>query len=409
MTSLPTPSARSRTERHRKWRVAVSVSGAKEAEVRPAYTLTTDFLISAVGQLNTPSIPALPGLDSFGGKVMHTARWDWTYDYTGKRVAVVGNGASGVQVVPAIAGGAREVRVFQRTPSYVTFRGDRRVAAPVRGLLGLCPPLLWTVRQLLMDFRELTHRFTMRLDGRDGFDLGKSVAASTLRSQLPRRPDLWDALTPQYTLGSKRVLLSDDYYPALERENVHLVTGAVERVTRDGVVAADGTEYPADLVVFATGFKTTDFLAGIEITGQHGTSLRALWGSTPRALYGTAVEGMPNFAVLYGPNTNLGHNSIILMIEAQMRYVLPLVREVLAARRAHMALAITPDPRRVAQYNAELQAAIARTALADERVHSWYKNADGVVVNNWPGTVVAYQRLLARVRWADYVYEGEGS
>ncbi|KAI5302435.1 hypothetical protein KEM56_000699 [Ascosphaera pollenicola] len=391
-------------ENEAKWHVAVDVTNPKEAETKNEYILTTDYLISAVGQLNNPSTPNVPGLDEFEGKIMHTARWDWTYDYKGKKVAMVGNGASGIQVVPAIAADVKDVTVFQRTPSYIIFRGDTPVPRPIRGFMKICPPLLWALRSGMMDFRELLFGRVMH-PAKGKTNLAARLANEVMKRQLPDKPEMWDALTPRYTFGCKRVLVSDDYYPSLSRENVHLVPHAVEKVTRTGVVS-NGQEYEADMLVLATGFRSSDFMAGIKMFGKNGKSLREVWKKIPRALYGVAVEHMPNFAMLYGPNTNLGHNSIILMIEAQSRYLMPLIKEVLAARQRGETLAVLLKISRVEEYNEQLQREIAQTSMADPDCQSWYKNEDGTVINNWAGSAVAYQKLMSTVNWDDFELGG---
>ncbi|KAI5281926.1 hypothetical protein KEM54_003038, partial [Ascosphaera aggregata] len=387
-----------------KWRVAVDVNNAKDAETRREYILTADFMISAVGQLNNPSIPNVPGLEDFTGKIMHTARWDWTYDYKNKNVAVVGNGASGIQVVPAIADDVQHITVFQRTPSYIISRGNMGIPGPLRRLMKIFPPLLWALRQGSMDIKEASYHTVMR-PKTELMNIGAKAAAALLRCQLSTRPDLWEPMTPRYTFGCKRVLISDDYYPTFQRDKVELVPHAVDKITRKGVVS-DGKEYGADMIILATGFKTLDFMAGIKLYGKNGRSLqRDVWKKAPCALYGVTVGHMPNFAMLYGPNTNLGHNSIILMIEAQMGYTIPLIKEVLHARQSGQSLQILPRLERIGEYNEELQRKLAQTSMADSKCQSWYKNDEGLVINNWPGTVVEYQKLMATVKWDDFIFE----
>lgn len=335
---------------------------------------------------------------------MHTARWDWTYDYRNKKVAMVGNGASGIQVIPAIAPDVQDVTVFQRTPSYIVYRGDTNVAAPLRGLMKICPPFLWAIRGWMMDFRELCFDRLMR-PAKGKTNLAAKFANSVMRRQLPDKPELWDALTPKYTFGCKRVLVSDDYFPSFNRDNVHLVPNAVEKITRTGVVS-QGKEYEADMLILATGFKSSDFMAGINMYGKNGKSLKEVWKKAPRALYGTAVEHMPNFSMLYGPNTNLGHNSIVIMIEAQTRYLMPMIKEVLAARQRGETLQVLPKHNRVEEFNEQLQRDISETSMADPNCQSWYKNEEGTVINNWSGTAVSYQRLMSTLQWDDYELAG---
>lgn len=235
-----------------------------------------------------------------------------------------------------------------------------------------------------------------------------------IRSEMKDRPDLWSVLTPAYPPGCKRLLISDDYYKTLCLPNVRLETRSIQRVTRDGIQVSateDLTveELGVDLIIYATGFQTKDFLHPIKIYGLGGRSTEDIWKSGTRALYGVSVESLPNFAMMYGPNTNLGHNSIILMIEAQARYIMKHVEQVIEARRNHQTLSITPNPTKIESWNKKLQKELATTSFADVRCTSWYKTDDGLVTNNWSSTVVDYQKLLSKLDWSDYSLEGKTS
>ena len=235
----------------------------------------------------------------------------------------------------------------------------------------------------------------------------ENEAKKHMRKQLPDRPDLWEKLTPDYPVGCKRILLTDDYYPTLLRDNVTLETGAINRITENGIVV-NGEERQFDLIILATGFRTVEFMHPIKIYGANGTPLSEVWEKGARALYGVTVESLPNFGMLYGPNTNLGHNSIILMIEAQARYILTLIDAVLRARQAGGSLAITPRKQLLEEFNHQVQTELAHSSFAHPNCRSWYKNEDGLVTNNWSRNVVDYQKLLSKVRWDDFDYEGTG-
>jgi len=244
-----------------------------------------------------------------------------------------------------------------------------------------------------------------------------------MHDALPGREDMWKALTPDYNPGCKRILISDDYYPTLALPQVSLETRSIDHITSDGIALKDTAEtLPFDLIVLATGFRTLQFMHPISITGQSGRSLNDVWSSGARAYNGVCVPSLPNFGMLYGPNTNLGHNSIILMIEAQSRYICGMVAAVLEARMRDgehgsnavdekngsgppvaRGLALVPKPAAVDAYNAKLQKTLAASAFADPACNSWYKDpTSGLITNNWSGTVVEYQELLSKIEWADF-------
>lgn len=260
---------------------------------------------------------------------------------------------------------------------------------------------------MVMDFREAFFSAVTNPDSRTS-GLIRDASQAMMKRQLSNKPELLEKLTPNYPPGCKRVILSDDYYPALARDNVSLETGHIDRITEKGVVV-DGVEHDFDLLVCATGFRTVEFMHPIKIYGKNGRPLSEVWSHGARALYGVAVESMPNFGMLYGPNTNLGHNSIVLMVEAQMRYLLRLIEAVLRARAAQgSSLAVVPKKERVDAFNEELQRALSSTSFAHPNCNSWYKTDEGLITNNWSGNVVDYQKLLSKVKWDDFEIEGSG-
>jgi hypothetical protein len=223
-----------------------------------------------------------------------------------------------------------------------------------------------------------------------------------MKQAIPNRPDLWQKLTPDYNPGCKRVIISDDYYPAVANPKTTLETNKIRRITNTGIEMEDGTHHEHDLIVLATGFRTVEFLYPIKVTGTNSRSLSNIWSAGATALYGVTVHSLPNFGMFYGPNTNLGHNSIILMIEAQSRYLNALVSAVLDARSRGERIGLMPKKDKTDAFNDEIQEILMNSSFADPKCGSWYKNKDGKITNNWSGTVVDYQKMLSKVDWEDF-------
>ncbi|KAK4624563.1 FAD-binding monooxygenase ktnD [Fulvia fulva] len=401
-------------ESEKKWRVNVkTASGSKEAEYNPEYEIKTDFLVSAVGQLNVPQWPEIEGIEKFEGKKMHSARWDWSHDVTGKKIALVGNGCTAVQILPELAKVADHVTVFQRTPNWVVPRADAPVSATWRNIYKYVPGVMARKRAALMDFREWTHGFVADANS-DTSKLFAQMSKQMLEEQLPNRPDLHEKLTPKYQLGCKRIIISDDYFPAIGQDNVTLETRPISSIDGHAVKVHDPNGYPVparedyDLLVCATGFKTVDFMHPIKLTGKNNLPIGEVWKDGAQAFYGITVSEMPNFAMLYGPNTNLGHNSIILMIEAQSRYINGLISPVLDARKNGRAISITPRNEPMEAYNAMIQKELQNSTFNDPNCQSWYKNEKGIITNNWSRTVVEYQKMVEDVKFEEYTVEGDG-
>ena len=339
--------------------------------------LTADVVVAAPGGLSEPSVPAIEGLSEFEGHVFHTARWDHDSDLAGKRVAVVGTGASAIQAVPELAQIAEHVTVFQRTPPWIVPHRDRPVSKAERWLYRRFPPLQRLVRAGVYWSRELlvpalVHRpRLMRIPER--------VARRHMEAQVPD-PELRARLTPDYTLGCKRILPSSRWYPTLGAANVSLELGALERVRPQGVVTPGGELREVDAIVFATGFQVTEMPFGDLVHRADGTALADLWQGSPQAYRGTAAAGFPNMFWLVGPNTGLGHNSIVFMIEAQLAYVIDALRTM----DAHGIDRI--EIRQDAQdaYNARLQSRMAGTVWNSGGCQSWYIDRNGRNSTVWP-------------------------
>jgi len=361
----------------RRWRVETSGG-----------TWTADVLVAATGPLSEPKLPALPGLDGFQGTVFHSARWDHGQDLTGRQVAVVGTGASSVQFVPEIQPLVGRLRVFQRTAPWVLPRRDRPLTGAERWLFRTVPATQRLARSSIYWAREaitagFLHPRAMRLPQR--------LALRHLRRAVPD-PTLRALLTPDYTLGCKRVLLSNDYLPALTRPNVELVTAAIREVRPHGILTDDGVEHPADTIIFGTGFHATDPPVGELVRGRDGRTLAEAWQGSPKAFLGTTVAGFPNLFLLLGPNTGGGSTSVVLMIEAQVEYLL----RVLAFMRAAGVAAVEPRPEAQQAYVAEVDARMRPTVWSSGGCASWYMDRTGRVSAIWPGFATAYRRRTRR-------------
>lgn len=353
-----------------------------------------DVLVSGLGQLSRPLIPQLPGLEDFKGRSFHSARWDHGYGLEGRSVAVIGTGASAVQFIPRIAPLTRQLFVFQRSANWLIPRGDYAYSDMQKRLFQHVPGLQRLYRGFL--FLRLEINFPMLQQDTWVHRFTRQLALRHLESQVPD-PSLRQRLTPDYPVGCKRILIADDYYPALQRPNVELVTERIERVVPEGIVTADGRTRAVDTLIWGTGFETTSIVGPVRVEGRGGVSLGEAWKEGAQAHLGLAVSGFPNFFMLYGPNTNLGHHSILFMVECQSRYILRCCQEL--AQRRLRSLEVRPEA--MARSNAELQARLARSVWVTGCT-SWYKNESGKVTNNWGGTLVDYWRATREPRFEEY-------
>jgi cation diffusion facilitator CzcD-associated flavoprotein CzcO len=351
--------------------------------------LSADVLIGAPGGLSEPSLPQLPGLDRFEGPSFHTARWDHDFDLAGKRVAVVGTGASSIQVVPRIQPEVERLHVFQRTPPWIIPHPDRPVTARERGLFRRFPPSQRMLRGGIywaLEARGIGFAVDPRV-----LKVAERVALRHMRDQVPD-PELQRKLTPSYRMGCKRVLLSDEYYPALVEPNSELVTEAIAEVGPRSILTADGRERPVDAIVFGTGFRINDHPMFARIHGREGASLAEAWRGSPQAYLGTTVAGFPNLFLLVGPNTGLGHNSIVFIIESQLNYVFGALR----AMREREAATLEVRPEVQEEYNAQLQRRSQGTVWTEGGCASWYLDANGRNTTLWPGFSWSFRRATRR-------------
>lgn len=357
-------------------------------------TLKTRVLISAVGQLNRPSIPSLPGMDSFQGPSFHSARWPKDFDPAGKRIAVIGSGASAIQIIPELAKTAAHTYVIQRSPNYIAPRNDHFYSSAARFLFKTVPGLAQLYRQYLFWSHEyLIYLYRKGSNWNRGF---RSELVRKMRSRLPKA--LWRTVIPKYPAGCKRVLLSDNYLQSLSKENVTLCPEGAQGLTAEGVQLSDQT-VPVDAVVYATGFESHPFLKSLQVTGLEGALLSEAWAERPKTYYGIATEAFPNLFMLYGPNTNLGHNTIIAMIESQSG----LITQCLQAMQRKQAQSMEVKSEAIARYDAQLQENLSRLVWT-EKCGNWYTDQTGHIVNNWSGTVTSYRRQTKQLREEDFQF-----
>jgi cation diffusion facilitator CzcD-associated flavoprotein CzcO len=358
-------------------------------------TYEADILVLATGQLHQPALPPIEGIESFAGRSFHSARWDHDYQLAGKRVAVVGTGASAAQFVPEIAAEVAELTVFQRTGNWFLPRKNRRYPSIVKEAIKRVPGVQEFRRRFMFQYCEsitlaIRHPRTI---GR----LAGARSAAFMRSQL-KDPDVRRKAWPNYTFGCKRVLFSSYYLPTLERPNVELVADRIERVVPEGIVTADGATRELDCIIWATGFKTNDFMFPMSISGRAGTDLNESWSGGAHAHLGMTVPAFPNMFIMYGPNTNTSGGSIIFYLETQAAYI----RQALQRLREHRAGAIEVRAEVEAASDRAVQARFAGTAWT--QCDSWYRDEQGRIVANWPGYMREYLEQASELNVADFVF-----
>ena len=346
---------------------------------------TAEILISAVGGLSTPAIPDIPGLDRFEGPVFHSARWDHSVDLTGKRVAVIGTGASAIQIVPAIQSEVDGLVLFQRTPPWIMPRRNRKISSLERRLFRRFPFLQRLVRTSFYWGREV---YVLPLLRPWLSKIGERMARRHLERSVPD-PVLRERLTPDYSFGCKRILPSDEWYPAVTAPNVDLVTSGISGVGEGWITDREGVEHPVDAIVLCTGFRATDAPMGDWITGREGT-LHEAWRGSPVALDATAITGFPNFFMFTGPNSGLGHTSILVMTEAQAEYIASAVRAI------RPGLAIEPSPEAQRQWQRMIDRMSRKTVWIAGGCQSWYLDATGRNATIWPSFAHRFRRRLER-------------
>jgi cation diffusion facilitator CzcD-associated flavoprotein CzcO len=394
-----------------KIRFGVELTGAHWDERERRWTATTkdgrefvtQFLVSGVGGLHIPQVPELPGIAEFKGQTWHSAQWNHEYDLRGKRVAVVGTGASAVQFVPKIAPDVAELTLFQRTPPWIMPKPDHAMPSWARTLFKRVPgtqrlyrnALYWLLEARAIGFNG--HPAIMKA--------GELIAKRNIAKGI-KDPALRKKVTPDYTMGCKRVLISNDYYPALSRPNVEVNTAGIKEVKAHSIVDSAGVEHEVDAIVYGTGFKVTDALEYLDITGVDGRDLAKEWAvEGMRTHKGITVSGFPNLFFLLGPNTALGHNSVVFMIESQSRYVVDAIK--LADSRDAAALDVRPGVQD--RFQQDIQDKLVKGVWTQGGCKSWYLDAKGVNRTIWPGFTWRYWLETRKVDPADYELSGRTS
>jgi cation diffusion facilitator CzcD-associated flavoprotein CzcO len=357
--------------------------------------LTADVLVCASGPLSEPSLPDVPGLADFAGEVFHSARWNHDYDLEGKRVAVVGTGASAIQIVPSIQPEVKRLVLFQRTPAWIVPRRDRRITAFEKRMYRQVPLTQRLARLGIYISREsLVSGFTKHPAI---MKVAQRMALRHLAKSVPD-PGLRDRLTPDYIMGCKRILISNDFYPALQRPNVQVIASGLAKVDGNTLTAKDGTSCEVDAIILATGFHAVDAPIAERIYAADGISLAQAWGGDMRALRGTTIAGFPNLCMIVGPNTGLGHNSMIYMIESQLNYVV----DYLATLDRTGAAALDTRPGAQQAWCDDIERRMGSTVWTTGGCVSWYLNAAGRNPTLWPGSTIRFRRATRHLDPAEY-------
>ncbi|SNS51835.1 flavin-containing monooxygenase [Rhodococcoides kyotonense] len=358
-------------------------------------TVTAQVLVAATGALSTPKLPSVPGIEKFTGTMFHSATWNHDHDLTGERVAVIGTGASAVQFVPEIADRATRLTVFQRTPAWVVPRLDRTLGKLEKAMYRRFPKTQKAVRGIIYGYREI---YVSALAHHPGIlPLVSNVAKFHLRRQVKNHVKR-AALTPDFMVGCKRILLSNDWLSTLDRDDVDLVDSGLAAVTENSVVDAHGNEYDVDTIIFATGFTPTEPPVSHALRGTDGRTLAEVWGGSPNAYRGTTVHGFPNLFLMYGPNTNLGHSSIVYMLESQANYLVSALRQM----RHHGLEVVDVMKESQQQYNSWIHDSLSGTVWNAGGCSSWYLDSEGRNPVMWPTYTFTFRNSTRTFDVAEY-------
>jgi cation diffusion facilitator CzcD-associated flavoprotein CzcO len=364
---------------------------------------TARVVISGMGGLSRPAYPqGIKGLEKFKGKTFHSQNWDHDYDLAGKRIAVIGTGASAIQFVPQIQKKAARVDLYQRTPPWIIAKPDRKMGEGAKNLFKKLPfvqNMLRSVIYTVLETRALGFVVNPKLMAID-----EKMALGLLKRQV-KDPELRKKLTPNYKIGCKRVLISNDYYPAVSQANVSLITEGIQEVTANSVIDRNGVEREVDLIIFGTGFQAADPVPSKMIYGKQGMDLLDAWKDGPEAYKGTAVAGFPNLYLIVGPNTGLGHSSMVYMIESQVAYVLDALKTALKTGKPVQEV----KAEKQAAFNQKLQSRTAQTVWNTGGCSSWYLHPkSGKNVTLWPGFTWQFRRITRRFDADAYVMSEAG-
>jgi len=357
-------------------------AGLWRIETNRGEVFNANALVTGCGQLNTPSYPDIAGRDAFKGVQFHSARWNHEHDLSGKRVAVVGNGASALQIIPEIAKKTKQLYVFQRSAHWVIKKPDREYAEWEKKLFARIP--LWRKLYRALIWAHFEMRWPMFFKNNIVSRLYQKKVERDIRRQVAD-PQLEEQLVPDYALGCKRILISNDYYDALQQDNVEVISNPIERITENTILSEDKRAFEVDTIVFATGFESQTFLAPMEVWGPAGRTLDEAWKGGAEAYLGICVSGFPNLFILYGPNTNLAHNSIIFMLECQVHYVVECLKTM--SQKNFKCMDVRDDV--MSTFNTKMQDDLRQTVW-DTGCTSWYKTDTGKIVNNWAHSTTAY-------------------
>ena len=370
-----------------------------QVQLEGGEVLGAKFLINASGPLSTPVIPNFKGRDTFQGKTFHTNNWQHDYDHKGKRVAIIGSGASAAQVIPAIAPDVKALHVFQRTPHWVLPRPDRVFSKFERALLGnklvykaLRTAIYWGLESRVIGFKYSQKMLNV---------VAQQAAVKHIAKQISD-PAIRKAVTPDYTIGCKRIILSSTLYPALCRPNVqlHPKDDGIAEINERGILTAKGQQIDLDLIVYSTGYDATDGVISYPVLGKGGKSVQEVWAEFPRAYLGTSLPGFPNFFIVTGPNTGIGHTSAIFVIEAQMEYI----RRAIAAVQAKRGRTIEVKPQAEDAYTTMIHKEMKQTVWQAGGCTSWYKSKSGHVIAMFPGFSFTFRQMAKAFKPGDHTF-----
>ncbi|PAV24766.1 4-hydroxyacetophenone monooxygenase [Tamilnaduibacter salinus] len=363
---------------------------------KPEYqSLRTNILISGMGGLSTPAYPNIPGVERFEGKSFHSQNWDHDYDLKGKRVAVIGTGASAIQFVPEVAKDAAQLDLYQRTPPWIMEKPDRPFSKLERTAFRHVPGALNTLRQSIywkLEARVVAFALSPRL-----MKVAELDARRLIRKQI-KDPVLRKKVTPDYTIGCKRILMSNNYYPALAQDNVDVITDGIQEVRPHSIIDKTGKEREIDALIYGTGFRATEPLPEGMVFGRGGQDLIHAWRDGAEAYKGTTVTGFPNFFMMVGPNTGLAHTSLVYMIECQIEYILDAITKM--RQNGWQSVDVQPEVQR--EFNEDIQSRLDGSVWQDGGCNSWYIDENGKNTTLWPSFTWHFRHLTSRFDAAQY-------
>jgi len=394
-------------ERHIRFNTAVTAAtfnraGGTWTVTSAAGSVTAKYFIAAVGQSSEPLIPPIPGLHDFEGNLFHSAKWDSHCTLAGKTVSVIGNAASASQFIPIIAKIVKKLHVFQRTPNWVIPKMNHEFSEEEKHEFRSSPAALADKRGAIVQFTEILYQFLLYSEHQQ---TQEARTRESMEAQI-KDPELQKKLIPNYPAGTKRLVLSDDFLPVFERDNVELIVDKIERIEKRGILDVTGTLRESDVIICATGFQATRYLIStIKVTGRADLDLQTLWrgGLNTEAFFGTFVHGFPNLFTVFGPNTGLGASSVVLMIEAQSDLIVKSIKYVEASGLK----SIEVDKSVQTEFNREIQAALTKLVWTSDKVHSWFKTSEGKVTTKWPYLASEFERRTGELQIANgtFIFE----